>query len=71
MAEILAQILSLPKADRLRIAMQILVSIHDEEESLSDEHKEQLEAFQHTLSEGKVKYMSENDFWAEARKRAQ
>ena len=69
MAELVEQILSLPKATRLKIAMQILMSIHDEESDAPDWHKAELEKFQQELAKGKVKYYSEAEFWAEARKR--
>lgn len=69
MPELVEQILSLPKAERLKIAMQILLSIQEEEGNNPDWHLEELEKFQKDLSSGKIKYYSEKDFWAEARKR--
>ncbi len=69
MAELVEQILSLPKAMRLKIAMQILMSIHDEEGDDPDLHIAELEKFQSELAKGNVSYYSESEFWAEARKR--
>ena len=69
MPELVKQILSLPKADRLKIAMQILLSIHEEENSEPDWHLEELEKFQQELTKGNITYFSEKEFWAEARKR--
>ena len=69
MPELVKQILSLPKADRLKIAMQILLSIHEEENSEPDWHLEELEKFQQELAKGNITYFSEKEFWAEARKR--
>ncbi|MEZ4847269.1 MAG: addiction module protein [Bacteroidia bacterium] len=69
MAELVEQILSLPKAVRLKIAMQILLSIQEEESNSPDWHLDELDKFQKELSDGKVKYYSEEEFWAEARKR--
>ena len=69
MAELVEQILSLPKAIRLKIAMQILMSIHEEENHSQDWHLDELDKFQKELVKGKVKYFSEEEFWAEARKR--
>lgn len=69
MPELVEQILSLPKSVRLKIAMQILLSIQEEESHSPDWHLEKLNKFQKELSKGKVKYYSEEDFWDEARKR--
>ncbi|MEM6801910.1 MAG: addiction module protein [Bacteroidota bacterium] len=69
MAELVEKILSLPKAQRLKIAMQILLSIQDEVEESLDWHLEELDKFQEELKKGNIKYLSEKDFWAEARKR--
>ena len=68
MPELVKQLLALPRAERLKIAMQILLSIHEEESSESDWHLEELEKFQEDLAKGKIKYLSEKEFWAEARK---
>lgn len=69
MVELVEQILSLPKATRLKIAMQILMSIHDEEGDDSDSHTDELEKFQAELAKENVSYYSESEFWTEARKR--
>ncbi|MEM8897239.1 MAG: addiction module protein [Bacteroidota bacterium] len=69
MAELVKQIMALPKADRLKIAMQILLSIQEEDEHIPAWHQEELETFQQLLSEEKVTYHSESNFWEEARKR--
>ena len=70
MPELIVQIMSLPRTERLKIAMQILLSIHDEEDSaIPSEHEAELKRFQDRLEEGKVDYSSEKDFWKEVRKR--
>ncbi len=69
MAELVEQILSLSKSERLKIAMQILLSIQEEESTDPDWHIAELENFQQALKKGNVEYYSEAEFWAEARKR--
>lgn len=69
MAELVKQILSLPKAERLKIAMQILLSIQEEESAGDEWHLQKLDQFQAELKEGNVSYHSEEDFWKEAKKR--
>ena len=70
MAELVQQILSLPKAMRIKIAMQILLSIQEEEDGKIDWHSEELAKFQKKLKAGEVTYFSEEAFWAEASRRA-
>ena len=50
MPELVKQILSLSKAERLKIAMQILLSIHEEENHESDWHLAELNKFQEELA---------------------
>ena len=69
MAEIIEKILSLSKAERLKIAMQILLSIQEEEHGNDDWHLAELTKFQQDLSDGKVTYHSEKEFWADVHKR--
>ena len=68
MSDAVQHILSLPKAERLRIAMEILRSIQ-QEESPDAEHSAELQAFQARLEAGEVAYYSEDELWAELRKR--
>lgn len=69
MSELLEQILALPKAARLSLATQILVSLQAEEAGEDAGHLEALAAFQARLEAGEVTYFSEEDFWVQARKR--
>ncbi|MDX2248319.1 MAG: hypothetical protein SF052_16165 [Bacteroidia bacterium] len=69
MPELVDQILALSKSARLKIAMQILLSIQEEEKREEDGHDAELEKFQQKLAGGKVRYYSEAEFWAEVRKR--
>ncbi|MDX2248310.1 MAG: hypothetical protein SF052_16120 [Bacteroidia bacterium] len=69
MPELVDQILALSKSARLKIAMQILLSIQEEEKREEDGHDAELEKFQQKLTGGKVRYYSEAEFWAEVRKR--
>ncbi|MEZ4775485.1 MAG: hypothetical protein R3D00_20035 [Bacteroidia bacterium] len=69
MPELVDQILALSKSARLKIAMQILLSIQEEEKREEDDHTAELEKFQQKLTGGNVRYYSEAEFWAEVRKR--
>ncbi len=69
MDELVKQIMALTKAERLKLALQILLSIKEEDEQLLDWHQEDLETFQQLLSEERVTYRSEKDFWNEARRK--
>ena len=69
MAELVKQIMALPKADRLKLALRILLSIQEEDEQLPAWHQKELDTFQQVLSEGKATYHNEKDFWNEARQR--
>ena len=68
MSEPIERILNLPKAERLKIAMQILLSIQAEEAE-AELHLAELEAFQEKLTEGKVAYHAEEEMWKAVRKR--
>ena len=68
MSETLDHIYSLPKAERLRIAMQILLSVQAEEAEAAL-HLAELEAFQEKLGRGEVGYHSEEAMWKAVKKR--
>jgi hypothetical protein len=65
MGDLINQILSLSKKERLKIAMQILLSIQDEEENALEWHIRELDKFQDSLKDGEVQYLSEKDFWTD------
>ncbi len=69
MSELVDQILSLPQDERLTIAMKILLSIRMENEQAPDWHHAELDKFQQKLAGDQVHYLSEAEFWTEARKR--
>jgi len=67
-AQLIDQILSLSKAERLKIAMQILMSIQNAA-AISGKHIKELSQFQKELKAGNVTCYSEEAFCSEARKR--
>lgn len=65
MDDLLTQILALPISQRLELVIEIIKSIQEEDSA----HEKELEAIQEQLKQGKIRYYSESQFWAEARKR--
>lgn len=64
MAELLTEILQLPKTERWALAMKILDSIRSEESDITEEQWEELEHRIKAIESGTVKPLSEKAFWA-------